>query len=394
MKNKGGVLKRLINYLDLNNVGLLEFTFALSPILFGYSFAGLPLSLMMWVLLFVMLFLQGKLSRFKDFRPLKIFVIYWALHEILMMAVDKVNFFGFLATGIYLAAVFALYPNLDMKKMKGSFNWVALIAMAGLLYQWSILTRGGYLHPLEIPGLSMEESRLDSETLRPSSFFMEPASYVAFMVCPLLFALIEKKYIWSVGIILSMFLTTSTTGLVVSFLMLGISVAAAKKMKISTMVIVMLLGVGLFYALTRLDAFQYGIEKVENTEAATNVRLSQGPRVVKTMQAEEYIFGVPYGSPYRYCSQSGRHPDVVYYGEAVFVSTFWYMLLLYGIVGLLLYLNVYYQILKRSRKTLPLIAALGAVLFSSGYNIGVNYIFTLIVLLVVVQNENKQIAIR
>lgn len=387
------MFKNILNiprYLNLNKVGLLEIVFAVVPLLSGYGLGSLPLSVLIWVLLLVIVLIKGKIGRIRDFRAFKIFVIFWVLHQILIFAVDDLNLNGFLSNLLYFVAVFVLYPNLDIEKLKGSLNWVALISIIGLLYQWTDIMRGGMVHPLELPGLTMPENRLTIESLRPSSFFMEPASYVAFMFCPLLFALNDRKYVWTTTIILSMFLTTSTTGLIVSFIMLGVSFLSGKRVRISGIIPIIVIGVGLMYALTNWDVFEYGVNKLETTDTETNVRLAQGPYVVSTMKPEEFIIGVPYSTSYRYC-KDGRAPDVAYYDENVYMSTFWQMLFLYGIIGLLLYLNVYFQIAKRCRQTLPLIAALTAVLFSSGYGTGIIYVFTLIVLLCILYNNDNQL---
>ncbi len=381
-------MRKIIHYLNLNEVGVVELVFALTPMLSGFSLGGFPLSLLMWFILLMIVVLQGRLNRTKVFKPLLYFIIYWFIHTVVIMVLDNVNFNGMIAQIIYFASVFVLYPNLDMQKLRGSFNWVALIAMAGLLYQWIDVVRGGMVHPLEIPGLTMTKELLHTMSIRPSSFFTEPAAYVAFMICPLAISLIDKKRIWTIVIILSIFLTTSTTGLVLSFIMLGISVYG-QKFKVSSMVAVLLIGTALFLALTRFDAFQAGVEKLQNTDTETNVRLTQGIRIVGTMESGEYIFGAPFDTPYNYC-KSGRATNVEYYGNFVYMSSFWLMILCYGFVGLLLYLNIYYRIFKKSRSTWPLVASLCAVLFSSGYAIGNNYIFTLIVLLIIAESELKQ----
>lgn len=46
-------MKKIIQYLGLNKVGFLELLFAVTPILIGYGFNGLPLSLIMYIILIV-----------------------------------------------------------------------------------------------------------------------------------------------------------------------------------------------------------------------------------------------------------------------------------------------------------------------------------------------------
>lgn len=375
-----------IDYLGLKHVGLLEMIFALTPILCGFRLGSLPLSVLMWILLLVIVILQGKIGGFKIYRPLLLLSFYWLFHTILIMFLDDINTNYFFSQILYFVAVFALYPVLDLNKLKGSLNWVALISIAGLLFQWQDILQGKMVHPLGIPGLTMSEFRLTADSFRPSSFFMEPAAYVAFMICPLYFALVEKKYIWVIGLILSIFLTTSSTGIFLSFLMLGVSVSSSRGAKKLTMVVAIVIGVGLYYVLTTFNAFELGVEKIKSTDTTTNVRISQGNYVVSTMEPKEYIFGTPFSSTENYCN-SGRAPQARRSGDIVFISTFWELILLYGVVGLALYLNIYIQLLKKSRITFTLVSALFAVLFTSGYSLGVLFIFSLIVLLVISNNN-------
>lgn len=378
--------------LNLNRVGLLELLFALTPLLSGYGLAGLPLSLIMWVVLIALVVIKNRTIRIKNFVPMTILVAYVLIHDVAIVFIDDMNFNGFIEQAIFFLAFYFLYPSLNVEKLRGSLNWVALIAIIGLLYQWTFIAAGGGVHPLEIPGLSMSEERLDTFSIRPSSFFMEPAAYVAFMICPLALSLIDRQYPWSIIMILSIFLTTSTTGIVLSFIMLAMSLFSGRMKKWSAILLVVA-GVGLYYSLTHVEAFEYGLEKYENTDVESNVRLRQGMYVVSTMHAGEYVFGVPYGSPYNYC-MSGRAPQVAYYGNSVYMSTFWYMILCYGVVGLILYLNIYLRIARKSRQTWPLITCLVTVMFSSSYRMSGTFIFTLVLLMLIVSEYSSTSVIR
>lgn len=380
--------KNIVNYLHLKEVGFLEMTFALTPMLSGFSFMGQPLSFWMWVVLITIIFLRRRHNRFKNFIPLTIFIIYWSFHELCIMLVDDVNIAGVVAQILVFSSVYFLFPNLDAKKLRGCMNWVAILAMAGLLYQWTFILRGQGVHPLELPGLPRSEFFLEKISLRPSSFFNEPAAYVAFMICPLAISLIERKFLWAVAIILSIFLTTSTTGLVLSFILLGASLFVQNKVKMRTSLGILLIGGGLFFALTHFSVFRLGVVKVENTDTSTNVRLSQAPYIVSTMYSSEYLFGAPYSTPYNYC-KSGRAPGVIYYGNTVYMSTFWSMILLYGVIGLILFLNIYYKLFKSSKVTWPLLACLMATMFSDPDGIQGGYIYKLIFMLVLATNDRN-----
>lgn len=371
----------------MKDVGMLEMLFALTPMLSGFSLGGFPMSVLIWIILIMVVLIKKKGGRLEKFKPLTLFIVYWLVHNLFVSVTDNVNLNGIIQQVLMFLAFYLMCPILRINKLRGSLNWVALVSIVGLLYQWTILVAGGLVHPLGIPGLSMSEARMEILLSRPSSFFMEPAAYVAFMLCPLALSLIDRKYVWSSVMVLSIFLTTSTTGLVLSFVLLGVSLFGVEKgKKLSNISLLILVAAGLFYALIHFEAFETGVEKIENTDAETNIRLSQGPYVVSTMQPAEYLFGAPYATAYTYC-KSGRAPNVVMYGESVYTSTFWTCLLLYGIVGLILYLNIYYNILKRSKITMPLVVSLVLVMFSSEYWIGVHFIYTLTFLLVLVKSD-------
>lgn len=380
-------MRKLINYLNLKEVGGLEMMFALTPILMGFSLGGLPLSLLMWLVLILLSIVKNETLKIANFKPLTFLVIYWTIHQLVLLFVTDVNINSIIAQLFYFASVFILYPSLNFQKLKGSLNWVAILSIIGLLFQWVDVMRGNFIHPIEIPGLDMSLSRLTTVSLRPSSFFMEPAAYVSFMVCPLTLSLMDRKYIWSIIIILSIFITTSTTGIVLSFIILSVWLYLYRAKKTSYIFIVVI-GIGLTYALMNMQMFEYGLDKIENTEASTNIRLSQGPYVVSSMHSNEFIFGVPYGSAYDYC-RAGRCSNVEYYGETVYMSTFWDMILLYGFVGLFLYLFIYYRLFKLSKMIWPLLACLFATMFSDPDGIKGDFVYKLIFMLAIVMYEKK-----
>ena len=377
-----------LNSLNLNRVGLLEILFALTPMLSAYCIMNKPLSVLMWIILIVIVCIKYKRLPLKNYKPLTIFVIYWSLHTLVLLIITELNINAVITQIIYFLAIYSLYPVLDINKLEGSLNWIAIISIGGLLYQLGVLLTGGYIHPIEIPGLTMDENRLNTLSLRPSSFYMEPASYVAYMIVPLAISLIRQNVPWTIILILSIFLTTSTTGILISFIMIVVY-ALTQHISKKSFAVILLVGFSLCFALNRFDVFSVGVEKIEDTDIETNIRLSQGPYILSTMQGAEYIFGCGSANSYDYCITRHRAPHVILYGESVFVSSFWLMILLYGIVGLSLYLNIYFRLYKKSKLTLPLITCLMAVLFSSGYGIGGTFAFHLVSLLSIADNQNK-----
>ena len=369
---------RILDYLNIRQAGGLELFFSTLLILSAYNFNGIPLQVILWCLLFILLLAKKKCKK-NVFRPLAFLAIYIIVHDFVYLFIANGNVNAFIMQIVYFGCMMMAINVFDTNRLKGSLNVIAIISMIGLLYQWGIIASGGGVHPVQIPFLSMDKSRLETFSVRPSSFFMEPAAYVEFMYIPLIFSLIDKKFLWSAIIIISEFLTTSTTGLLTSFIMLTAYIFT-QKVSLRIRIFTLLLGGAMLFSLTHFNAFKGSTEKLDNTDVETNMRLSQGPYVVSTMTLDEMVFGASYSSAYQYC-RAGRAPYVVFYDEEVFLSTTWKLILIYGFIGLFLYLSFYYKLVKGNRETIPLVVCLVAVMFSSGYGIGLSFVYSGIPLL-------------
>ncbi len=378
-------MRKIINYLQLNQVGGLELLFAFTPMLSGYGFMGYPLSLLLLPILLFMAMKKRTGTRYEVFKPVMILLIYVAVHDLVLVLSLGKNFFGYINTLLYLVSILYISPVLNFEKLKGSLNWACLVAIGGLLYQFNLVMAGQEVRPLDIPFLEMSEHRMEALSRRPSSFFMEPAAYTSFMFVPMALALIYRQYVWMGLLVFCVFLTGSTTGLLTSFIMIGVY-ALTQGLKKRYILLMLAMGAVMFYSLENVSIFETGVTKLQETDVETNMRLAQGPYVVSTMDPGEYPLGVFYKGPYDYCLS--RATRVHFYTEEVYMSTFWYMILVYGIIGLLLYLNVYWKLFRKSRLLLPLIVVLLALLFSSGYSLGSAFMFTTISMLAVVYNKD------
>lgn len=382
------MVHKIVDYLNLRDVGLFELFYASIFILSAYSLYGIPLSAVLWVLFAFLLLFKKKQNCITSSKPLIYLAVYCILHEFVYLFIANGNFNAFILQIAYFWCIYKAPSIIDVNKFKGAINWIAIISMGGLLYQWAIIASGGDVRPIGLPFLEMSENRLEVFSIRPSSFFMEPAAFVAFMYAPLAFSLIDKKYIWTFIIILANFLTTSTTGILTSFILLGVYVFT-QKVSFKVRLLVIMLGAILFVSLTNVEAFQAGVSKLEETDTESNIRLAQGPYIVSTMHQHEYLFGAAYHDAFHYCL-AGRAPMVVFYTESVFMSTFWLILLHYGVTGMILYLLFYYRFIKIDRATLPLIVCLVATMFSSGYGVGPNFVYTSIILFMIVQSKIRE----
>ena len=398
MKKSGSIVADL----NLKSVGLVEMLMALYPILSSYQYGPIPFSLLVLLIAIIVILLKnGNLAVLssKDIKWLAAFVV---LHDIVLMFLmgsDTPGFFinSLISFVISFAALLFIIPYINWTKFEGSINWVALISIAGLIMQYIQVQSGQEVGMLKIPFLPDSGlSRYHQLYGRPHSFFEEPVMYSQFMLIPLFIALLKKRYLWAGIISLTIFMSSSTTGLVLTFIMMLVFVFMGKMSKKSKFVII-LLGGGFILLLISTDLFAVAINKFNRERDYTsveNVRLVQGPVVVSTMESTDYILGAPYANSYQYCVKRGISFSLFrVYGSGdnamVYMTTFWQLILRFGIVGLFFYLMVYIRLFKY-KELLPLTICACIMIYTASFWIGPLFVFYIISLYSFV-NRNKNV---
>lgn len=384
---------KFFDYLHLKEVGVLELLFALYPILLGYQYGSIPLAILMLLIMDALaLFKVGKVSLAKC-KPMLYLFVFVFLHQVLWYVLVPELSGSFINNTLYYIIVFISFfligPALNFDKLNGSINWVALLVIGGLLYQIPIVLSGGFIQPLKLPFLPMpESSRLFDEVWRPTSFFWEPQSIVSFLLIPLFISLYESKYAWTVILAISMLLSTSTTGIVYVFTIIILTFVLRRKGLGSSWLLVFIV-IGLYVALMNSDIFQLGTEKLLNSDITTDSRTAQGWWVCSTMPSQYWILGAPFEDAYHYYMAGlANNPNIVTYGESVYMATFWMVIFHFGIVGLFFYLMPYIFMLKRDRLIIPFMFCLIMALFSNPDFIKGSFVFDMVFAYVFI-NRNR-----
>ena len=277
--------------------------------------------------------------------------------------------------------------TVDCTKLKGTIQWVALLCLGGLLYHFTIMTRGGVdsIHPLTLPFFpSLEDtSRAFEEIRRPTSFFWEPSSYATFMVIPVFLCLSERNILMGCIYALSLFLSSSTNGIIfIAVLFSGFFFVSNYKVYQKVLVALSLVALG--YMLFNSDLFIQGVDKRESTELSDNQRIMNGPNLVAVTPSEYLLLGADAANINDFLH---LHPDIdksklrFLKTGSLFVSDFWRVLVKYGIIGLLLVLWMYFKAYKMNMPIRPYILVLLVALFSQsvvfGNSWGFEWIFIL-----------------
>ena len=379
-------MKKIIDYFHLDKIGGFELLFAFFPILSQYNFGKVYFAIIFLLIMDFISLAKGRKPYM--FKPLLLFLVFYIIHEIPILIGFGGNVFGFLQNLLTIASIFFIVPALRMEKLLGAIYLVALISMGGLIYHAALLLSGniGELHPLTLPFLPSfdAESRAMEIILRPTSFYWEPSSYITFMLIPMLFSLLEKKYVFTFAIVFLNLLSGSTNGIALSFLMLAFY-ALTQDVGLMSKVLVTIAGVAMGYFLMTSELFEVGVEKMNNTEIGSNQRLHNGIALIKAMPLEHIITGFPANdvTDYYYKNQNIKIADITPLDTGnVFVSDFWGVLAKYGIIGLLLYFNIYLFFFKKDRALRPYLLTLFVAMFSQCLFPGPLFAFQMMILLV------------
>lgn len=392
-------MRKLIQYLDLDKIGFIEIVLALYPILLSYRYGIIILAQVVLLALDLVVVLKGR-TRILSFTPLVLFFVYYILHQIFGFIgfglTQSYYINSFLGSIIYISSIFIIAPLVKFEKLEGSINWVSIICVLGLFYHVALMTRGEFITPIKLPFLpdpDMSQTRVFEEGFRPVSFFMEPQSYVGYLIFTLFYAVRNNKYIWAIIVSLSIILSTSTTGIAMIPIMFLLLLFGKKGEIYKKLIFLVVLGgLGIFFLNSPLASM--GLDKLEDTELSSNIRTVNGPGLAKAMDIEDCFIGVPFANATDYYNGVAKfkRTEVIPDGNGiVFLPGFWTCFIFFGMIGLFLFLSIYFEIWKMNHSVLPILGCLVVTLFTNPDFLGGIWAFQMIFLLSYVKTNKRDI---
>lgn len=384
--------------LIIGNIGLLELMFAFFPIISGYQYPGLPMGTL-WILLMDFIALSRRKKIIKDnlLFFLYAFIIFHELVVFFATGLSITHLNNIFSTIVCLSGVIIIPGALDFKKLVRSLYIVGFIACIGIIYHFILLLSGKWITPILLPFLPAPPitSRAFEEMGRPVSFFWEPASFVTFMMVLLFISIVKKEWPIMLFFFFCILLSTSTNGIILAPLMLAIYVLGSKAKIVSKlMVVVILVSMSLFFFSSSL--FEQGIQKAEETEFSENVRLSNGVKLVSTMPLGDIILGISAPNTDNYINENytelrGFHGDT----RNFYISDFWYVLVVYGIIGLILHLSTYLKFTLSEKRLLPYVVVLLVAQFSQSISFRSLYVYQFIFIFsFIIWNKQRKNAVQ
>ena len=99
------------------------------------------------------------------------------------------------------------------------------------------------------------------------------------------------------------------------------------------------------------------------------------------LNPEELALGSPYANLGHMYDDGRISGDYMLLGEGsvhtIFLPTFWLIWFQYGIIGLLLYLMIYFEIYKKSKLLLPFLGIVIVTMFSNSEGVGCTFVYQL-----------------
>ncbi len=350
--------------IEKRHLPVFEWALPVFCILQYYTYGFLSIGLIMIYVLTALCFYTD--NKWYIYKPIMYFLIYMLFNSLI-----KVLFMGEVGSEYYntilekvasFLVLVAISSRIDENQLYKSWTIVAVPVLAGMLFQsFMVYVLQKPVSPIPILPISSEMARIWTQSsLRPSSLFSEPAALVWFML-PLLFLAIKRRnYVFAILITMAIFLSTSTTGILLSLLLwLAFSVSMPMRRKERILTIALIVAFVLLFSL--LSVFTFAKEKLITTNIESSFRLGYGFRIISTIPKNQWLFGVPYSSVASYITDSGNVPaswydiNIPYFS---YVNSFCQNFLEYGLIGTLLYFNLFFALYRRGDKWIrPLLLA-------------------------------------
>lgn len=339
-----------------SKVTLLEIIIPSFYILAQYQIAGISLGTIVSLGMLVIGIVKKKMLHL--YLPLFILTTYMFVHDILKV-VFVMNASFPINTWIerFLFVVFLAYCTNQINEDNLYKVWSiwGIVAIAGLVYH-AILVYGlgQNVQMIRILPLTSESISFINAYARPRSIFLEPAAYVTWIL-PLLYMTLKRyKYVFAAVITITILLSTSTTGLLMSILLWGVYFFKSPNMNIQKKFALVGMAAIVIILFVKMPIFQDTIFKATNTDFSSNLRITSGLEIYKDADLGVQLFGIPQGSTEQYFREVVV--DLSKYNMSLnahwlgFVNALARALLTYGILGGILYVYVFYRLFRYGNK--------------------------------------------
>ena len=371
MKNGGTVKEK--NNLKKTNTGiclLLPFFTLLAP----YKIGLISASLLLLFIIALFYCVQVKFSiRWTRIHSSYCAFLIWVFFKDILRALSaNVPMASINRMVEYIFCFFIIFIIMDIEVdellLYRCWKIAGLIYIFGLLYHiFCLYVIRKPISPLTIiPGYSLRDSELLEGMNRPTSFFSEPAAF-AWAMIPLEFLSLRRRDIkWAIISTLSILASTSTIGIVLSFVLWGFCFYK-NKMPRKVKLLLLVSAVAVLIAFVKLPYFENSFSKLISVIERKNTfgsRVRVGYEVVESLSLGQKCFGTLSTSVMDYVGRNlslfiDKPTTIVYFQDKrIFLNAFSQLIFFYGIIGAVLYVvPIVVLISQKKYKAKPLLMA-------------------------------------
>jgi|SaaInlStandDraft_1057018.scaffolds.fasta_scaffold10354_2 hypothetical protein len=345
-----------------------------------------------WLLIFLAI-ISFKTKTLK-IKPLLYLIIFIIISDISLIFSSKGNLSSsFFNREIFqLIQMFSLFfvsNMINSKVLKKSIYILTIITCLGVIYHLLLISFGQSVSTISF--VSFESSRFSEVAVRPLSIFPEPAAIISFLIIPLYILMNERKFFYSILLSIIILLTTSSTGVVYLLIMWSFFFYKSDYSKLTKLSTIFILSIIVTIFLTN-DNFEssskkviYDVESLQDSDTESlegNIRIFSGPLLFSTLSNTQLLFGLRSSSIDDYVNNTSDSSLAMLQLEStVFLPSFWLIWASYGIVGLLLYLYIFFCFYKKNKNLAPLMLVLFVGMFIQKIALGPVFIFYTIFLI-------------
>lgn len=299
----------------------------------------------------------------------------------------------------FLLAMVVTDGEMNEETLFRAWKTASIFYFAGLLYQMVCLYGlGRSIAPISLmPGVYL---RGDEGYLlnRPSSFFAEPALFSTAILPFAFLALKRGSYSWAVIVTLAVLASTSTVGIVLSFILWGLAFFNTS-LKTGRKLLVLVCIAAVAGVFLRSGLFSSGLAKLEQVldgGSTVSSRILCGFETIGSMKPVQWIFGTTYNDVNDYIRENlglfaSDSPVFLYFSRkgTVFINTFCMLIFKYGVVGLAIFLGMFFKRLRAPQygaKPLLVMSLAGTLAQSMLLN---SLFFMIVMIMLLYDNEKK-----
>lgn len=332
------------------NVTLIEIFIPIFYILNQYSISNISVGLICMVCVIFISVLRYK--TLNVYNPLLVLFVFMFVHDMLKIAFVDVNIGLWVERFVYIFFLMCIPRRVNKENLYKVWSIVGTVAMLGLYYQaFQVYFFGKLVTTINLlPFLNSQGTNYLLAYNRPHSLFLEPAAYCTWMLPLLCMNLQKNRKVFSILISISIFLSTSSTGIIMvgaAWMYYAYLRAQNEKKKLNALMIVsfFVIGIGV---LANTDIFSAAFDKLANISLSNTsnfVRLALGFQLFIVLPFVEKFLGIPFMNVEAYL-RSGK-VDLGLYGLSYettylgFVNALGDCLLMYGIIGALIYIRMF-----------------------------------------------------